>query len=309
MTSLMLDEPESDPPKISTVETFGTLAVIGLGLIGGSLAMALRQAGVVRRIIGCDSDSTNLQQGLALGVIDEAILDIATAVYQADIVFVAVPVGAMRAVFAEMNGCLAADTLVTDGGSTKGSVIADFAAVCPVHVGQLIPGHPIAGKEKSGVGAATAKLYQDRTVILTPTIENTEVDIQRIQAVWLACGAKVICMEAAQHDQSLAMTSHLPHMLAYTLMQVLGEQHDLDDLRQCSAGGLRDITRIAGSNPQMWRDIALANRTALQHSLQAYAGHLNRLAELLDAADGEALYQLFAEAQQLRQQLDVSLIE
>jgi prephenate dehydrogenase len=302
----MSDEPEKDSFKIAATTTFGTLAVIGLGLIGGSLAMALRQAGVVRRIIGCDTDNENLQEGLALGVIDEAILDIATAVHQADIVFVALPVGAMRAVFAEMNGRLAADTLVTDGGSTKGSVIADFAVACPAHLGQFVPGHPIAGKEKSGVGAATAKLYQDRTVILTPTIKNTEAAIQRIQAVWQACGAKVVCMQAAQHDQSLAMTSHLPHMLAYTLMQVLDEHYSLEDLQQCSAGGLRDITRVAGSNPQMWRDIALANRVALQHGLQAYARHLNRLIEILESTDSEALYQLFAEAQQLRQQLDAS---
>ena len=293
---------EEEQPTSCLIQT---LAVIGLGLIGGSFAKAVRAAGVVQRIIGCDADANNLQQGLALGVIDQAAADIASAVRDADLVFVAVPVGAMRAVFIAMHGHLASQALVTDGGSTKGSVIADFATACPAHPGQFVPGHPIAGKETSGVAAATADLYRNKTVIITPVAQNTAPAIQRIQTVWQACGAQVVQMTPDQHDQNLAMTSHLPHMLAYTLMQVLGEHQSLDDIQACAAGGLRDTTRIAASNPQMWRDIALANQSALQHSLQAYRHHLNRLMAALDAQDGEALLQMFSQAQQSRQALAI----
>lgn len=281
---------------------FKTITIIGLGLIGGSFAKAIRAAGLTKRIIGCDTDVKNLQQGSTLGVIDQAEPDIARAVRDAEFVFIAVPVGAMRAVFSAIQGQLAPGTLVTDTGSTKGSVIADFTAACPNYIDQFVPGHPIAGKETSGMSAAVADLYQNRTVILTPTDRNTQHTIQRIQNIWQACGANVIRMTPDQHDHNLAMTSHLPHMLAFVLMNLLGEQQT--DLPACSAGGLRDTTRIAGSNPTMWRDIALANQTALQHSLHAYRQQLDQLITTLDTADGEGLFQLFSRAQQLRQALE-----
>ena len=286
-----------------------TLAVIGLGLIGGSFALVVRQAGLVRHIIGYDTDATNLARGLELGVVDAAAVDIPTAVRQADLVFVAVPVGAMRTVFAQMHGQLAAETLVTDGGSTKQSVIADFQVACATHVGQFIPGHPIAGKETSGVQAATADLYQQRSVILTPIAQNTAVAIQAMQTVWQACGAEVVCMSAARHDQIVAATSHLPHMLAFSLMHLLGEQHDMQDLRYAAAGGLRDLTRIAASNPRMWCDIAIANKTALRQALQTYRQQLQCLESALETEDDAALLTLFAQAQRLRQQCDIAVFD
>ena len=284
------------------LKPFQTLTVIGLGLIGGSFAKAIRTAGLAQQIIGCDADTNNLQQGMALGVIDQAEMDIARAVYQADLVLVAVPVGAMRSVFTTMQGHVAPHTLVTDTGSTKGSVIADFTAACPAHISQFVPGHPIAGKETSGVAAATNDLYQNRTVILTPTADNTATTIHRIQSIWQACGADVVQMTPDQHDRYLAMTSHLPHMLAFMLMHLLDGERP-EDVQTCSAGGLRDTTRIAGSNPTMWRDIALANQAALQHSLHAYQQQLDQLITALDAADGDELFQLFSRAQQLRKSL------
>ncbi len=282
------------------------LAVIGLGLIGGSFALALRQAGYVRHILGFDTDPDQARQAIDLGVIDQASSDIATAVAAADLIFVAVPVGATRQVFSGMEECLLPTALVMDGGSTKGSVIADFQVACPDRLHQFVPAHPIAGKETSGVAAADADLYANRTVILTPTGQQTASALQRARAAWQACGARVEQMAAEQHDCILATTSHLPHLLAFNLMQVLNEQHDQTELGMCIGGGLRDFSRIAGSDPVMWRDIMLANQAALRISLRAYIDHLEQLAEELDAGDGVAIHQRFMRAQGLHRQLILS---
>lgn len=281
------------------------LAVIGLGLIGGSFALALRQSGCVHHISGFDTDLQQNQQALDLGVIDQACSDIGTAVATADLIFVAVPVGAIRQVFSEIKEHLLPTALIMDGGSTKGSVINDFRSVCTDHLHQFVPAHPIAGKETSGVAAASADLYTNRTVILTPTGQQTATMLQCAAATWQACGAQVEHMTAEQHDRILAVTSHLPHLLAFNLMQVLDEQPDQAELNQCAGGGLRDFSRIAGSDPIMWRDIALANRAALRTSLQAYIHHLTQLAVELDAGDGAALHQRFMQAQDLHRQISM----
>jgi prephenate dehydrogenase len=279
------------------------LAVIGLGLIGGSFALALRQAGYVRHVTGFDTDPEQMRQAVDLGVIDQACPDIATAVATADLVFVAVPVGRIRQVFDKIKGHLLPTALVMDGGSTKGSVIADFRTACADHLHQFIPAHPIAGKETSGVRAASADLYMQRHIILTLTGQETETVRQGAQAAWQACGAQIVHMTAEQHDHILAATSHLPHLLAFTLMSVLAEQTDQAKLPICAGGGLRDFTRIAGSDPIMWRDIALANQTALGRGLRSYIHHLEQLADQLDAGDGIAIHQCFAQAQSLHRRL------
>lgn len=279
------------------------LAVIGLGLIGGSFALALRRAGYVRHITGVDTDPEQVRQAKKLGVIDQACDTIAAAVATADLIFIAVPVGAIRQVFSDMEGRLLSMALVMDGGSTKGSVIADFRAVCPNHLHQFVPAHPIAGKETSGLAAAAVDLYTNRNVVLTPTGQQTDDMLQRARATWQACGAQVAQMTAEQHDRVLATTSHLPHLLAFNLMQVLAAQHDQAELALCAGGGLRDFSRIAGSDPVMWRDIALANRAALQTSLRTCIDHLEQLAAELGAGDGAAMHQRFTQAQGLHRQL------
>ncbi len=279
------------------------LAVIGLGLIGGSFALALRQAGYVRHISGFDTDPDQIRQAVDLGVIDQACPDMAAAVAAADLIFVAVPVGAICQVFSDMRKYLLPTALVMDGGSTKCSVIADVQAACPEQLHQFVPAHPIAGKETSGVAAASADLYTNRTVILTPTGQQTDSALQRARAAWRACGAWVEQMTAEQHDRILATTSHLPHLLAFNLMQVLDAQHDRAELALCAGGGLRDFSRIAGSDPVMWRDIALANQAALSTSLRTCIHHLEQLADELDAGDGTAMHQRFTQAQDLHHQL------
>ena len=282
------------------------LAVIGLGLIGGSFALALRQAGYVDHIAGFDIDPDQTRQAAELGVIDQACSDMAAAVATADLIFIAVPVGAMRQVFLEIKKPLLPTALVMDAGSTKGSVIADFHAVCADHLHQFVPAHPIAGKETSGVAAASADLYTNRSVILTPTGQQTAAVLQCAQAVWQACGAQVEQMAAEQHDRILATTSHLPHLLAFNLMQVLKEQPDQAALSLGVGGGLRDFSRIAGSDPVMWRDIVLANQAALRTSLRHYIQHLEQLAKELDAGDGLALHQRFTQARGLYHRLNRS---
>ncbi len=279
------------------------LSIIGLGLIGGSLAHALRQADAVEHIIGCGRSLPNLQCGRDLGVIDSYHQDVGQAVAQADLVFVAAPLGAMRDIFAAMNGQLKTDAIITDGGSAKASVIADFNAVCPQHRHQFVPGHPIAGTENSGVKASFATLYQNRQVILTPTESSSADAIHKVTEMWQLCGAEVKQMTAEHHDQILAATSHLPHMLAFALVDLLGTAQEKQDIFEYTAGGFLDFSRIASSNPIMWRDICLANKTAISEITQQYAAHLQQLAEWIEQTDGEALLEVFQHAKMTRDQL------
>lgn len=281
-------------------ESFGRLAVIGVGLIGGSLARALRAAGAVTSIVGCGRGKANLDLAVELGVIDSYTHDVAEAVDGADIVFVATPLGAMRAVFAALAPVLKDDALVTDGGSAKGSVVADCRSVAPEVLARFVPGHPIAGTEHNGVAAAFAELYNNRRVILTPLPENAAAGVARISAMWAACGADVTEMSVEHHDEVLAATSHLPHMLAFGLVDMLAGLKENDEIFRYAAGGFRDFTRIASSNPVMWRDICLANRAALRPMLLAFADEMADLAESIDAADGDRLLAIFERAKAAR---------
>lgn len=276
------------------------LAVIGVGLIGGSLAKALKRAGVVGEVVGCGRSRENLEQAVALNVIDRYTHDVAEAVTDADMVFVAVPLGAMREVFEAMRGRLADDAVITDGGSAKASVIEDARAAFGTVPPNLVPGHPIAGTEQNGAAAAFAELYEHRRVILTPLPETAADALARVEAMWRACGAEVTLMSVEHHDEVLAATSHLPHMLAFGLVDALARMKENDEIFRYAAGGFRDFTRIASSNPVMWRDICLANRQALSKMLTAFAEEMGDLADTIARGDGEHLLEVFQRAKQAR---------
>jgi prephenate dehydrogenase len=276
------------------------LAIIGVGLIGGSLARALRAAGQVREIVGCGRGRANLELAVELGVIDRYSHEVADTVRDADMVFLAVPLGAMREVFGTLRESLAPGALITDGGSAKGSVVADCRAAAPELLPRFIPGHPIAGTENNGVGASFAELYQNRRVILTPLEENGAASVARVRDMWEACGAEVTEMSVQHHDEVLAATSHLPHMLAFGLVDMLARLKENDEIFRYAAGGFRDFTRIASSNPVMWRDICIANRQALGPMLAAFAEEMTELAARIESADGDELLAIFERAKAAR---------
>ncbi|UHD15635.1 prephenate dehydrogenase [Thiocapsa bogorovii] len=276
------------------------LAIIGVGLIGGSLARALREAGAVKQIVGCGRGLANLERARDLGVVDLLTRDPAEAVAGADMVFVSVPLGAMRGVFEAIRDRLDPASVVTDGGSVKGSVVADASGVFGGVPPRLVPGHPIAGTEYSGVEASFAELYRQRRVILTPLPETDADALARVTAMWETCGAEVTCMSVAHHDEVLAATSHLPHMLAFGLVDALARMRENDEIFRYAAGGFRDFTRIASSNPVMWRDICLANREALSAMLARFGIEMTDLAESIRSADGERLLGIFERAKAAR---------
>jgi len=276
------------------------LAIIGVGLIGGSLARALRVAGTVEEVIGCGRSAANLEQAVELGVIDRFVQDPARAVQNADMVFIAVPLGAMRDTFAAIRGWLRDDAVITDGGSVKGSVVADARAVFGEMPAHLVPGHPIAGTEHSGVAASLPDLYRDRRVILTPLPETDPQALARVTRMWHHCGAQVTCMDVVHHDRVLAATSHLPHMLAFGLVDALARQQEPGEIFRYAAGGFRDFTRIASSSPVMWRDICIANRGPLGERLRQFGDEMLDLAVAIHRGDGDRLLAIFQRAKAAR---------
>jgi prephenate dehydrogenase len=284
---------------VSTV-LISRLCIIGVGLIGGSLARALRNANAVTEIVGCGRDPDHLQKAQALGVIDRYVTDPAEAVAGADMVVLAVPLGAMQTVMERIAPALDPACLLTDVGSAKGSVVSAAKQVFKDVPPTLIPGHPIAGTEKSGVEASFAELFQNRRVILTPTENSATEALQKVRAMWEICGAKVVEMGVAHHDEILAATSHLPHMLAYALVDTLARMDDSREIFDFAAGGFRDFTRIASSDPEMWHDICLANHDALVKVLEAFSDDLRLLADAVRRADSEYLKDTFTRAKQAR---------
>ena len=273
------------------------LAVIGVGLIGGSFALALKQAKKVSKVVGVGRNAANLKLALERGVIDAIAPDPAAAARDADLVLVATPVAQFRAVFAALAESKA---LITDGGSTKRDVIAAARKALGKKIARFVPAHPIAGAEKSGAAAAKAELFQGRRVVLTPLKENAKASVATVEAAWSACGAKVSRMDAEEHDAVLAAVSHLPHVLAYALVHGVAKRNNSAQLFSFAAGGFRDFTRIASSHPEMWRDICLANRDRLLQELKLYANELGSIRKLIDNGDGAGLEKLFATAQEAR---------
>ena len=276
------------------------LCIIGVGLIGGSLARALREAGFCQQVVGAGRKVANLQKAVELGVIDRYETDLAQAVAGADMVFVAVPLGAMQSVFSAIKGQLADDAVVTDAGSAKGSVLDDVQQAFGEVPGFFVPGHPIAGTEQSGVEASFADLYRNHRVILTP-VEGTDAGATgRVRAMWEAAGAEVVEMDPLHHDAILAATSHLPHLLAFTLVDSLARMSDQQEVFEYAAGGFRDFTRIASSDPVMWRDICLANHDAIQLLIEHFIADLQTVNQAVQAQDGERLLEIFANAKDAR---------
>ena len=271
------------------------LCIIGVGLIGGSLARALRAGGHVREIVGYSRRLANLQLAADLGVIDYAEVSLAAAVRGADVVVLAVPVGSMADILTELAH-LAFDGVITDVGSTKGNVVGAARTALGKRFPFFVPGHPLAGTEHSGVEAAQADLFRGRRVILTPLPETDPQALARVQALWKAVGAEVVEMSVEEHDRLLAASSHLPHMLAYMLVDMLVRRDDHRAVFAASAGGFRDMTRIAASDPVMWRDICLANRVELLAAIKQYRNDLGALVEALERGDGEWLEDTFARA-------------
>ncbi len=277
-----------------------TLVIVGVGLIGGSFALALKQARVVGRVIGVGRSPANLDKARVLGIIDEVVTDAGAAAARADMVLVAVPVAQTEGVLRAIAPHLAPGCVVTDGGSTKQEVVALARACLGAKLGQFVPAHPIAGAENSGAAAARAELYKGRKVVLTPLPETAANAVARVRAAWLACGAELRTMQPAEHDAVFAAVSHLPHLLAYALVHDVALHDNAGTLFDYAASGFRDFTRIASSHPEMWRDICVSNKTAILVELQRYQSQLAQLQAMLESGDAAALEAVFERARTAR---------
>jgi prephenate dehydrogenase len=276
------------------------IVIFGVGLIGGSFALALKHAGVAKKIVGVCRTQASIKSALDLGAIDAiGAVDKAT-LQDADLVLLAMPVGQMGEVMARIAPHLGPNTIVTDAGSTKQDVVALAYKHLTAHIARFVPAHPIAGGEVSGVSAARADLYRRKKVVITPLKENAAEAIKKIRAVWEACGAEVREMPPAQHDAVFAAVSHLPHLLAYALVHDIANRPDAEVMFDFAAGGFRDFTRIAGSHPEMWRDISLANRDALLKEIDSYQSEVAALRILVEQRDAAGLEKLFEFARDAR---------
>ena len=275
------------------------ISIIGLGLIGSSLARALPDA----LVVGHDVDEAVRRRARDLGFCNEIKESLAESVVDADLVILAVPVGATAAVAAAMAPHLKAGAVISDVGSSKAGVLADLAAALPGHA--IVPAHPVAGTENSGPDAGFASLFKGRWCILTPAEGTDPAAVAMVRALWETAGANVEMMDARHHDLVLAVTSHLPHLIAYT---IVGTASDLEEVTQgevikYSAGGFRDFTRIAASDPVMWRDVFLANREAVLEMLQRFSEDLTQLQRAIRWGDGDALESLFTRTRAVRRSI------
>lgn len=291
----MLSSRQSGPPL------FGRLVVIGLGLIGGSFAKGLRERGLFFEVVGVDLDAQSCQLAVQQGVVDRCESDLAKACQGADVIQLAVPILAMEKLLGQLAQLDLGDAVLTDVGSAKGSVVRAARRVLEGRLARLVPGHPIAGSEQSGVEAAKADLFRRHKVILTPLAETDAAALARIDLLWRELGADVEHMDIEHHDQVLAATSHLPHMLAFTLVDSLAKRSENLEIFRYAAGGFRDFTRIAGSDPVMWHDIFIANRDAVLRTLDAFRDDLDALREAIAEGDGHHLLGVFTRARVARE--------
>ncbi len=276
------------------------LSIIGVGLIGGSLARALRRAGVCGEIVGCGRNIANLEKAVELGVIDSYETVPADAVNKADMVIVAVPLGSMAAMFAAIRDALSPDAVISDVGSAKASVVEDARQYLGEHFRSFVPAHPIAGTEKSGVIASFAELFDKRRVIITPLSDTDSAAFAKVSRMWEKTGAVVENMSVEHHDSVLAATSHLPHLLAYSLVDTLAKMETSTEIFRFAAGGFRDFTRIASSNPRMWRDICLANQKAILEMLAHFNYDLADLTDAVSSGDANRIENIFSRAKVAR---------
>lgn len=279
------------------------LAVVGVGLIGGSLALALKEAGVVGQVVGIGRGRANLETALRLGLVDSITQDLVAGVTDADVIFLATPVQALGATAELAMPHLKPGAIITDGGSVKRAVVDAIEPHLRSDV-HFVPGHPIAGTENSGAEAAFATLYCDRRCILTPTIRTSDEALQSIRRMWQIVGSQVVTMEVDKHDRVLAAISHLPHMVAYALVNAVGAYDRYDEnILEYSAGGFRDFTRIASSDPTMWRDIALTNREALIEMMEQFEAFFAELKEDIVIGSSDRLFEFFRRSKQSRDEI------
>lgn len=294
-------------PKVSTRKAaprkplIGKLVIFGVGLIGGSFAQALKRRHAVAHVVGVGRTRKNMLAARRLGIIDEIAVDVAAAVRDADVVLLAVPLAQNAAVLAQIAPHIGPRTIVTDAGSTKRDIIAQARRHLGDNFKRFVPAHPIAGTEKSGATAAFADLYQNHELIITAEAETDARAIARVAAAWRAAGMRINRMRPAAHDRMFALVSHLPHVVAYALVGQIAGYRDAQTLLAHTGGGFRDTTRIAGSSPEMWRDICLSNRDALLQGLDDYIAEFERLRGLLAANDGAGLHARFSVARNARE--------
>ena len=277
------------------------IVIFGVGLIGGSFALALRKAGAVEQIVGVGRTQASLLRAKELGIIDVISTSIEESLQDADLVLLSVPVAQTEATLAAIKPYLQKKTVVTDAGSIKGEVVLAARRALGDKIGQFVPGHPIAGLESTGPDAAITGLYIGKKVVLTPLPENSAEQVAVVEKAWQQCGAIIHQLTAENHDAVFAAVSHLPHLLAYALVDDIANKPHADLLFQYAASGFRDFTRIAGSSPEMWRDISLTNQHAILTELDAYIAQLSRFRSQLAAGDGDAMYAMFSNAQRARQ--------
>ncbi|ADE12290.1 prephenate dehydrogenase [Sideroxydans lithotrophicus] len=279
---------------------FRKVVIFGVGLIGGSFALALRKAGAVGEVVGFGRSATTLQQAKQFGIIDRMGEDVAHEVADASLVLLATPVAQMADIFMRIAPHLGAHTLVTDGGSTKSDVVVAARTNLKDRIAHFVPAHPIAGAEQSGPAAALEELYQGKKVVLTPLPENSKEAVARVRKAWELCGAMVSELTSQQHDEVFAAVSHLPHLLSFALVHDLAQRDNRDQLLSFAASGFRDFTRIAASSPEMWRDISLANREALLQEVKRYADELYVVYQALQNNDAAKLEEIFSLAREVR---------
>ncbi len=279
---------------------FDKVVIVGVGLIGGSFALGLKAAGAAGTIVGLERSGEALARALQLGIVDHAYATPEEALHGADLVLIAAPVAQTGRILESLLPWLAPHTIVTDAGSTKADVVAAARSVLKARIAQFVPGHPIAGRESNGPDAAIPDLYRGKKVVLSPLPENPQAAVDKVAEAWRLCGAIVHQLTPGEHDKVFAAVSHLPHLLAYALVDDIANKAHAGLLFQYAASGFRDFTRIAGSSPEMWRDISLANREALLGELDAYLAQLHGLRARLAAADGPGLEAVYGNAQRAR---------
>lgn len=283
------------------------IVIFGVGLIGGSFALALKKQAAVQQIVGLERSQLALDRALQLGIIDIASTDVASALDGADLVLIATPVAQTETILRSIYPYLQTQTVVTDAGSTKSDVVAAARRALGEKIHQFVPAHPIAGRETNGPDAAIADLYRGKKLVITALAENPPEAVDLVAFTWQQCGALPHYLSPGQHDQVFAAVSHLPHVLAYALVDQIAEEPQADLRFQYAASGFRDFTRIAGSSPEMWRDISLANRQALLDELVKYQAQLARIAAALQNSDGGQLLAIYTNAQGARHQWITSI--
>ncbi len=286
------------------------LVVIGLGLIGGSLAAALRKTHACQEVIGVVRREETVNTALEMGIVDRAVLslaDVADELGAGDVIFIAVPTLSVPNTLEDIKGLVSPEVTITDGASVKGSVVTAVQSVYGAVPAQFVPGHPIAGSEKSGVSAANPDLYINHRVILTPLAETAAEHSQRVERMWQAAGAEVLSMPVDEHDTVLAATSHLPHAIAYSLVDTLANDAENENIFRYAAGGFRDFTRIASSDPRMWHDIMQANRDEVINAIDLFQNNLNQLRQAIEADDSSYLLTTFSRAKAARDEFTALL--